>query len=571
MQIVMLTSDIIEARIVAKELLDAKRKLTAVIFEKKTINLKMRVKLFLLLAARKINHLRIIDIKRDSAQTLIRQTDNINSSEISDLLRSLQPDVIVVVGTRKLKKEIFSCAKNGAINLHGGILPYYRGADSVFWALWNNDPHNIGVTIHMVEEGLDCGNILLTCRLEMTRGDTLRSLRDKIMFLGARKINEALTLIESNVAKPVTQNETYARKYQSATPTLKKQLVKRLSQMRCRESGLKQFGEEGVCVTEVLSQKPLLEAMRKSEVAKNRFFCLRIDADEFDAGVFERYKRFFKDHAQLVSIFFNAHQYAGAGRVIRECSDMGLDVQSHGYYHYAYNDYESNRFNIAKAKNFFLKLGIETKGFVAPMGKWNESLMQALEDEGYLYSSDFSYDYLGFPSYPLLKKGFSRVLEIPAFPIAPDKFFRAGHNDVRFIERYYKRAIDEMTRCGIPIILYAHPMAPFEIIEILGRVIGYALDDKQLRGCTMTQLYEHWSARHGVQLASTDSVTIPAEFDSAIFGKRYFEHPLGAAKRMIKERLDFERLTPDDELRCKQPRRFFKTAMRRILPEQMKG
>ncbi len=170
---------------------------------------------------------------------------------------------------------------------------------------------------------------------------------------------------------------------------------------------------------------------------------------------------------------------------------MGLDIQSHAFYHYTYNDYASNRFNIRKAKEFFLDLGIETTGFVAPYGKWNEQLAEALEDEGYRYSSEFSYDYMGFPSYPVVKGKVSKVLEIPVFPVAPELFVNEDMtcNPEKILE-FYKTAIDELIDHGIPVIVYAHTHPLMSMIpSLLENIMDYAINEKGLKPVNMTRIH----------------------------------------------------------------------------------
>ena len=256
---------------------------------------------------------------------------------------------------------------------------------------------------------------------------------------------------------------------------------------------LKKFGPDDLKVSEMVAGKPLLLNYDQNPGQKCGIFCLRIDADEHEKESFGRYYPVFKRFSEAISIFFNAYSFRDAEDEILKCFNLNLDIQSHGYYHHTYSDYESNRYNVNKAKSFFKKLGINTRGFVAPMGKWNKNLMRALEKEGYQYSSDFSYDYLGLPSYPVLNGRKVNVLEIPIFPVAPELFILNGYSDTGRIVEYYKAAIDEMIECGIPAIIYAHtnPKCP-EIPEILDSVCEYALEDRRLSPMSMSFFFDEW-------------------------------------------------------------------------------
>jgi methionyl-tRNA formyltransferase len=77
---------------------------------------------------------------------------------LSDFLKS---DVYIVFGSSYIKGDLVSfLIKNKAINIHMGISPFYRGTDCNFWALYDENPHLVGATIHMLSKGLDSGNIL---------------------------------------------------------------------------------------------------------------------------------------------------------------------------------------------------------------------------------------------------------------------------------------------------------------------------------------------------------------------------------------------------------------------------
>jgi len=187
---------------------------------------------------------------------------------------------------------------------------------------------------------------------------------------------------------------------------------------------LKEFGPEGFKVRETVARIPSLDRHGLSYGWKPDIFCLRIDADEYTPDSFNPYYSVFERYMGAITIFFNINSFKDAKEHILRCRDMGIDIQSHAFYHHTYRDYASNRYNISKAKIFFQEIGINTTGFAAPLGRWNASFMKALEDEGYKYSSDFSYDYMGFPSFPFEQGKYSSVMQIPIFPVAPELFFQ---------------------------------------------------------------------------------------------------------------------------------------------------
>jgi ubiquinone/menaquinone biosynthesis C-methylase UbiE len=309
----------------------------------------------------------------------------------------------------------------------------------------------------------------------------------------------------------------------------------------------REFGPALMSVREMVNSRPLITTGAFTNDRLSNIFCLRIDADEYEQVSFSRYHDLFETYKNAVTIFFNVNSFKENLREIEKCKAVGADVQSHGFYHYTYNDYESNVYNIRKARQVFDKLGIRTKGFAAPMGKWNWELMKALEGEGYEYSSDFAYDYLGLPTYPSMQGVVSSVLEIPIFPVAPELFFRAGDYTLENIIGYYKGAIDEMAECGLPAIIYAHTSIEYKDVPVLLKeLVSYAVSIKKMQPVSMTGINDIW--RNGIPASSAGKeVKVP---DGIYLGKDV-EIPLDTKiKERVKGWIDFERITPPEELRC---------------------
>lgn len=565
MKLVLLTSNILDGLIVCQKLIDSGMRPEVVIYEGKPVTLKASVKRFLYIVKGIITSPTYLGMMGKKAF----ETDNINGPRVIEILNKISPDLIVVTGTGKLKKETYGIAKKGAINLHSGILPYYRGADSEFWALYNGDMDKIGVTIHFVSDELDGGDIIVEARQGVAAGDDHKTLRMKNLVLGAEKIVEAIRLIEKGDLKARKQDNAEARTYKSAKPEdiaeYKGRCVKLKSK---RERVIKEFGPDGLKVTEKVVKAPF--GISLSE--KPDTFTLRIDADEYERGSFSAYYPLFKKYKDAISIYFNVNSFKGAGDEIKKCAELGIDIGSHGYYHHTYNDLASNRYNIRKAKDFFLDLGIETRGFVAPMGKWNESLMRALEEEGYLYSSDFSYDYMGAPSYPLIGDKWSKVLEIPVFPVSPELFYEKHSPDMGRVVQYYKDAIDAMHEAGIPVIIYAHTSPLYrDVPKLLELILDYAIKTKGLQPASMGRLYAEYEGSCRSMLCA------PPRFACAVlehtratpptpefFGVETRVPFVARCKDIVKDAVDFERITPEGELKCGAMGKFLKIAARRI-------
>ncbi len=86
--------------------------------------------------------------------------DSANSDDAIALLRDLQPDIVVVNGTRIISKRVLQSVPATFINMHAGITPKYRGVHGAYWALANADAENCGVTVHLVDEGIDTGSVI---------------------------------------------------------------------------------------------------------------------------------------------------------------------------------------------------------------------------------------------------------------------------------------------------------------------------------------------------------------------------------------------------------------------------
>jgi len=122
---------------------------------------------------------RIQDIKkRGRFDASVPYNDNlsvnvgsVNSDKCLHFLAEIDPYLVIVVNTRINSKKILSGINAKFINIHAGITPKYRGWHGAYWALANNDRENCGVTIHLVDEGVDTGGILYQAKIEITKRD----------------------------------------------------------------------------------------------------------------------------------------------------------------------------------------------------------------------------------------------------------------------------------------------------------------------------------------------------------------------------------------------------------------
>jgi Formyl transferase len=96
---------------------------------------------------------------------------SINSPECVAHLKRLRPRAILVVGTRIIAEEVLSAVEAPFINYHAGITPKYRGVHGGYWAKAEGDPGNFGVTVHLIDKGIDTGDVLYQTRLAPTAED----------------------------------------------------------------------------------------------------------------------------------------------------------------------------------------------------------------------------------------------------------------------------------------------------------------------------------------------------------------------------------------------------------------
>lgn len=122
-------------------------------------------------------------------------------------LKTLRPDCIVVVAFRILPESIFSIPPSGIFNLHASLLPRYRGAAPIHWAILNGD-HETGVTTFLLKKKVDTGAILLQERLPIGPDETGGELHDRLAELGAEVVSRTVRLLEIGTPKEIPQDET---------------------------------------------------------------------------------------------------------------------------------------------------------------------------------------------------------------------------------------------------------------------------------------------------------------------------------------------------------------------------
>ena len=130
---------------------------------------------------------------------------NLNSENLSEELKKLNPDIFVVVAYKILPEKLLLLPRYGSINLHASLLPKYRGAGPIQWALMNGDK-NTGVTIFQIKKKIDAGDILLQKEIKISDDDNMLSLGMRICEEGAKMVLTVLKKIEDDTIKIIVQD-----------------------------------------------------------------------------------------------------------------------------------------------------------------------------------------------------------------------------------------------------------------------------------------------------------------------------------------------------------------------------
>lgn len=121
-------------------------------------------------------------------EELTRYVSSANSTEVQSLLRELEPDVVVINGTRILSKATLDCVSVPFLNIHAGITPRYRGVHGGYWALALGDAENCGATVHFVDQGIDTGDVISQVRIKPAPDDDF-------LIYPIRQLGEATPLL----------------------------------------------------------------------------------------------------------------------------------------------------------------------------------------------------------------------------------------------------------------------------------------------------------------------------------------------------------------------------------------
>ena len=145
----------------------------------------------------------------------VEQPPSLKDAQAQETLAGYAPEVMVVAAYGLLlPQKVLDIPEHGCLNVHASLLPRWRGAAPIQWALANGDAET-GITIMQMDAGLDTGDMLLRHRTPIHPDDTGGSLHDRLARMGGRAITEALAELEAGTLTPTPQDAsqaTYARK-----------------------------------------------------------------------------------------------------------------------------------------------------------------------------------------------------------------------------------------------------------------------------------------------------------------------------------------------------------------------
>ena len=145
---------------------------------------------------------------------VLLQPKNLKDQNFVEKIKKFKPDFLIVVAFRMLPKVIWSIPNLGTINLHASLLPNYRGAAPINWALINGEKYT-GVTTFFIDDKIDTGDILLQKRIKINKSDNAEDLHNSLSKIGSLLINDTINGVINNNIKSTKQelNKTYKTAY----------------------------------------------------------------------------------------------------------------------------------------------------------------------------------------------------------------------------------------------------------------------------------------------------------------------------------------------------------------------
>jgi peptidoglycan/xylan/chitin deacetylase (PgdA/CDA1 family) len=235
------------------------------------------------------------------------ETYDIHSYESIKFLQSLNSDVMVVCGTGILRRPVFSLPAIGAINLHQGKVPEYKGAPPGFWELWNEEKE-VGVTLHFVDDGIDTGDVIIQKLIPIFGYDNLHSIQLKLNEVSLSLLPEAIKQIAVGSNMRIKQPPDTGNQYFFPTLTQRFRLFFKIKKRQFSTLAFIKIVAKKIILPLVV----LLIWIRDGYLRKKGKNILSIlyfhrvtnickDGMTIDLEAFEKQIRFVKNHYQILS------------------------------------------------------------------------------------------------------------------------------------------------------------------------------------------------------------------------------------------------------------------------------
>lgn len=150
------------------------------------------------------------------------QPANLKDPDFQAELKALEADLQIVVAFRMLPEAVWNMPRFGTFNLHASLLPQYRGAAPINWAVINGDKET-GITTFFLEHGMDTGKVIQQVRVPIHETDNVGDVHDRLMLLGGKLVLETVDAILAGNLKPIAQSEMQGAENSRPAPKIFKE------------------------------------------------------------------------------------------------------------------------------------------------------------------------------------------------------------------------------------------------------------------------------------------------------------------------------------------------------------
>lgn len=183
-------------------------------------------------------------------------------------------------------------------------------------------------------------------------------------------------------------------------------------------------------------------------------FAFRVDTDRARPAEIDELYKLVSSHQIPTSWFVDVKDQQLFLTMFSSMEHQEIGV--HCFEHQVFDSAEKNETNLRQAINVLKGAGMKPEGIAAPFGIWNEGLGKAIQSSGFVYSSEFGYDYDNLPSFPFLHSGLSDVLQVPIHPVCIGSLKRQGYSE-DLMKRYFDFVAGMKLATREPLVFYHHP------------------------------------------------------------------------------------------------------------------